>query len=155
MTTIQVFDANGHAQAAPSKNLTFRPAVYGIFIEHDQILLLRNLASQLLLPPGRIVADNETPTQALRHYFRELAHITPVLGSLLFMETQYRQENGRFWQLSVLYYGIQRPSTDSINFSENQDAKIQPEWLPVSSLERTQFQFGYEAVQAGKLQLRL
>ena len=153
--TIQIFDAQGHAQAVSSKNLTFRPAVYGIFIEHDQVLLLRDRETQLLWPPGRIVAENESPTQAIRHYFRTLADITPLLGPLLFIENQYRQENGRSWQLSVLYYAVERPATASIRFPENEELPAQPEWVQLNSLDRTQFQFGYEAVQAGKLRLQL
>lgn len=153
MTMVQIFNAQGRAQTVAAKDLIFRPAVYGIFIELDQVLLLRDLETQLLSPPGRIVNENEEPTQAIRHYFRELAAITPDLGSLLFIETQYRQENDQAWKLSALYYAIERPSLASISFSE--DTTLQPEWVPLNSLERTQFQFGYEAVQAGKLHLQL
>lgn len=151
MTTIQIFDAKGHAQAVASEDLIFRPAVYGIFIEQDQILLLRNLETQLLLPPGRIVAENEEPAQAIRHYFRKLAAITPRVGSLFFIENQYRQESNQFWQLSVLYYEVKRPSLASINFPNDENAQSQPEWLQLDSLERPQFQFGFEAIQAGIL----
>jgi ADP-ribose pyrophosphatase YjhB (NUDIX family) len=155
MTTIQIFDAQGQSQTVSSKTLTFRPAIYGIFIEHDQILLLRDQETQLLRPPGRIVAENEAPSQAIRHYLRELASITPQLGPLLFIENQYRQENGRFWQLSVLYYGLKRPSTASILFTPPPEAPLQPEWLPLNNLGLTQFEFGYEAIQAGKLHHQL
>lgn len=151
MTTIQLFDAQGHAQAVLSEKLTFRPAVYGIFIEQNQILLLRDTETELLRPPGRIVAANEAPSQALRHFFRKLADITPLLGALLFMETQYRQENGRFYQLSALYYAVERPFIATLAFNPEAD---QPEWFPLRTLQRTQFQFGYEAVQAGKLSLQ-
>lgn len=142
-------------QAAPSESFNFRPAVYGILIEYDQILLLRDPESQLFCPPGRIVAENEAPAQAVRHYFRRLAEMTPVLGPLLFVENQYRKENDTFWQLSVLYYAVERPSTASIRFAEDPEAKTQPEWVRLDSLDRTQFQFGYQAVQAGKLRLQL
>jgi hypothetical protein len=153
--TIHFLDANGRLQAAPSDSFTFRPAVYGILIEYDQILLLRDLESQLFCPPGRIVAENEAPAQAVRHYFRRLAEMTPVLGPLLFVENQYREENDTFWQLSVLYYAVERPSTASISFTEDPEAKTRPEWVRLDSLDRTRFQFGYEAVQAGKLRLQL
>ncbi|MBE2220365.1 MAG: hypothetical protein IAF02_02435 [Anaerolineae bacterium] len=155
MTTIKIFNDQGQATIVSPENLTFRPAVYGIFIEHNQILLLRNQETQLLLPPGRIVAENEEPTQAIRHYFRELADITPILGSLLFIENQYRQEDDCFWHLSALYYLVERPSATSIRFPEDANALTQPEWLPLDALQRTQFQFGYEAVQASKLSLQL
>jgi hypothetical protein len=149
MTTTQIFDTSGQAQTISSKTLTFRPAVYGIFIEHDQILLLRNPETQLLQPPGRIIAENETPSLAVRLFFNELANITPILGPLLYIETQYRQENGQDWQLSTLYYAIKRSSIDSISFADTQ--QHYPEWLQIDNLYRTQFQFGYEAIQAGKL----
>lgn len=155
MTTVQIFDTQGHAQTVSSEDLLFRPAVYGIFIELDQVLLLRDTQTELLHPPGRIVNENEEPVQAIRHYFRELADITPVVGSLLFIENQYQQENDQSWQLSALYYAVKRPSLGSINFSEDLESQIQPEWLQLDGLERTQFQFGFEAIQAGKLQNQL
>ena len=155
MTMIQIFDDQGQAQAVSATSLIFRPAIYGIYIEYDQILLIRNQETQLLLPPGRIVTENEVPTQAIRHYFQELVHITPDLGPLLFIENQYRQENGRFWQLAVLYYALERPSTASIHFTTADDAPLQPEWLPLDSLDLPMFAFGYEAVQAGKLHYQL
>lgn len=155
MTTVQIVNAHGQVQAVTVEDLTFRPAVYGIFIEQDQILLLRHVETQLLLPPGRIVAQNEEPAQAIRHYFRELADITPVVGSLLFIENQYRQENDQSWQLSALYYSIERPSLASIRFPNEDNPQTKPEWLQLDQLERSQFQFGYEAMQAGKLHLQL
>lgn len=154
MTTIQFFDAQGHTYAVQSKNLTFRPAVYGILIEQNQILLLHDRNTGLFLIPGRMLDENEVPNLAIRTYFREWASITPQLGTLLFIENQYRQDADQSWQLSALYYEIKRPPLASITFLEK-NAHFQPEWVQLDTLVRTQFQFGYEAVQAGKLYLQL
>lgn len=155
MSTVQIFNAYGQMEAVSASDLIFRPAVYGIFIEQDQILMLHNSERGLLHPPGRIVAENEEPAQAIRHYFLELADITPIVGALLFIETQYRKEDDQAWQLSALYYAIKRPSLASISFPNEETSKIQPQWFQLDSLERTQFQFGFEAVQAAKLHLQL
>ena len=155
MSTVQIFDAYGQKETVSVNDLIFRPAVYGIFIEQDQILLLRNAQTGFLHPPGRVVAENEEPAQAIRHYFRELANITPTVGSLLFIETQYRKEDGQAWQLSALYYAVERPSLASISFPDEEKPTTQPEWLQLDSLDRTDFQFGFEAVQAAKLHLQL
>ena len=44
-------------------------------------------------------------------------------------------ENDTFWQLSVLYYAIERPSTASIRFAEDPEAKTQPEWVRLDSVD--------------------
>ncbi|PIE80435.1 MAG: hypothetical protein CSA11_08170 [Chloroflexi bacterium] len=150
MTTVDIFDAQGHLHAVPSQSISYRPAAYGIFIEHDQILLLRDQETDLLLVPGRHLAENEVPAQILRTYFQEWAGITPRLGALLFIENQYQQEDGQFWQFSALYYEVKRASLASIAFP-HQAGQYSPEWLPLDNIDRKQFQFGYEAVQAGKL----
>ncbi len=153
MTTVDIFDVQGHLHAVPAKNILYRPAVYGIFIEQDQILLLRDQSTDLLLVPGRHLEENEVPAQALRTYFREWAGITPLLGTLLFIENQYQQEAEQFLQLSALYYEVKRPSLASITFPQK-EGQYAPEWIQFDNVDRTQFQFGYEAIQAGKLYLQ-
>ncbi|NJN55484.1 MAG: hypothetical protein HC804_12460 [Anaerolineae bacterium] len=99
-----------------------------------------------------ILAENETPTQAIRHAFRRLTGMTPRVGVMLYVEDHYVMEEGErhAWQLAVVYYALERPST-AATISETSKT----EWVALPDLQRQQMQFGYEAVQAGRLQLKL
>lgn len=155
MSNVCCYDVHGNAVSVAPEAITFRPAVHGIFIENAQILLLRHPQTGLWYPPGSVLAPHETPTQAVRHYFRQLTGMTPILGPLLFVEDQYHIDSAQqAWHLSVLYYALDRPTAAATTLSEL-DSSAQPRWVPLAELERNQMQFGYEAIQAGWLRLRL
>jgi ADP-ribose pyrophosphatase YjhB (NUDIX family) len=151
MTTILCHDVSGGTFPVAPEALFFRPAVYGIFIENSQVLLQKQPQTMLWQPPGTILAENETPTQAVRHIFRRLTGMTPRVGVMLYVEDQYVMDSDRrAWHLSVVYYALERPSTAA---TISDSSKI--EWVPLDELDRSQMQFGYEAVQAGRLRLKL
>ncbi len=151
MATIICYDVEGNTVPVAPEALVFCPAVYGIFIENNQTLLLKQAATGLWFPPGAVLANNETPTQAVRQTFRQLTGMTPKLGPILYVEDQYFiDEDRRAWHYSVLYYALERPSSASA-ISESG----QIDWVILDDLTRDQMQFGYEAIQAGRLQLKL
>ncbi|WP_420629384.1 NUDIX domain-containing protein [Candidatus Leptofilum sp.] len=155
MATIVCYDIYGNAVPVAAESITFRPAVYGIYIENSQILLQKQPETGLWHPPGTMLTASDTPTQVIRQYFRQLVGLTPAIGSLLFVEDQYfLDEARRAWKLSAMYYGLERPLTTATALIET-DETNPTEWIPLANLQRDQFQFGYEAVQAGKLQQKL
>ena len=155
MSMVRCYDVAGNSVAVAPNAITFRPAVYGIFIENQQIVLLEHPDTKLWHPPGRILQSHEVPTQVVRHTFRQVTDMMPALGSLLFVEDQYRvDENGRAWHLSVLYYALVRAQITTATFSGHATTP-QYEWIPLSALKRERVMFGFEAIQAGRLRLRL
>jgi len=155
MSTVRCYDAAGNAVAVAPEAITFRPAVYGIFIENQQVILLAHPQTKLWYPPGRILQNHEVPTQVVRHTFRQVTDMMPALGLLLFVEDQYRvDENGRAWHLSALYYALNRAEVTPTTFS-GLASTPQYEWIPLSALRRERILFGYEAIQAGRLGVRL
>ncbi|MFO7540045.1 MAG: NUDIX domain-containing protein [Chloroflexota bacterium] len=154
MTMIYCYDRNGKAVMVPSDAVVFRPAAYGILIENEQILLATDNHTGLWHPPGHILEPHETPTQALKHYLRHIAGLTPLIGPLLFVEDQYRvDEKEQAWHLSLLYYALDRPSYSTITLGEMETSEAQ--WVRLSELKRPKLQFGYEAIQAARLRLKL
>ncbi|MCB8984849.1 MAG: hypothetical protein H6659_13550 [Ardenticatenaceae bacterium] len=149
MSTIHCYDDDGQVHLVGAESLHFSPAVYGVFIENDRLLLLAHQGSGLYTPPGCILTPNESPAQAIRHYFRRLVDITPELGPLLFIEDQYRWLDGRPWQITALYYALARPFTASIGLNESVEADAPPRWVDLFDLQRSQFLFGFKAVTAG------
>lgn len=155
MPTITCFDAYGNPHLIPQDKVQFRPAVFGIFVEDAQILLTRHPQTNLLMPPGCILAPFESPTQSIRHYFRQLIGIIPDLGPLLFIEDQFTlDDQQQAWHLSVLYYALERPSTNTSPLAEWEGAP-RPEFVPLADIKRELLQFGFEAVQAAHIRLPL
>jgi ADP-ribose pyrophosphatase YjhB (NUDIX family) len=155
MAAIICYDVYGNAVPVASESITFRPAVYGIFVENSQVLLQQQPQTNLWHPPGIVMAASDTPTQVIRHYFRQLTGLTPVIGSLLFVEDQFfLDEERRAWKLSALYYALQRPLNSATVLTESEKS-TQTSWIPLADLQREQIQFGYEAIQASKVQLNL
>ena len=155
MSSIVCYDIYGNAVPVTAESITFRPAVYGIFIENEQILLQKQPQTDLWHPPGTMLSVSDTPTQVIRHHFRQIMGLTPAIGSLLFVEDQYfLDEERRAWKLSAMYYGLERPLSSATALAEAEE-NTQTQWVPLADLQREQFQFGYEAIQAGKLQKKL
>jgi ADP-ribose pyrophosphatase YjhB (NUDIX family) len=148
MSVVCCYDEDGQLHLVAPDTLVFAPAVYGIFIEDQRILLLQQ-QNGLYAPPGRLVAFNESPNQVIRHYFRRLAEATLDLGPLLVVEEQYRWLNGRAHRITALYYGLERPSTASIRLNETLELPSRPLWVDLLTLQRHHFQFGFNAVMAG------
>jgi ADP-ribose pyrophosphatase YjhB (NUDIX family) len=154
-TTILCYDQNGRSAAIPQDEIIFFPAAYGILIENNQVLLQRHPVTDLWRLPGGILAGQETPGQAVRRHFRAVTGMSPLLGPLLHVEEQYLLEReGQGLHLSVLYYALERPAAlvaGLINFDHPQ----RPEWIALDTVDRSQLQFGYEAIQAARLRLNL
>jgi ADP-ribose pyrophosphatase YjhB (NUDIX family) len=154
-TPIICYDEHGRPAAIAPENIAFSPAAYGILIENNQLLLQRHPVTELWRLPGGIPAAQETPSQAVRRHFRAVTGMSPLLGPLLYVEEQYRLEGeDRGLRLSILYYVLERPApgvAGLINFDQPQ----RPEWVSLDSLDRSQLQFGYEAIQAGRLRQNL
>lgn len=151
MATILCYDDNGNTVPVAPEALSFRPAVYGIFIENNQVLLLRHAVTGLWQPPGGVLAANESPTQQIRQIFRRLTGMSTRLGPVLYMEDLFLiDDERRAWHYAVLYFALERHTAVS---AQADSATV--EWIPLANLQRQQMQLGYEAVRAGRLQLKL
>ncbi|MBE2197684.1 MAG: NUDIX domain-containing protein [Anaerolinea sp.] len=154
---IHCYDTSGNATPVAPESVQFRPAAYGILIdEYEQVLLLRHTQTNLWYPPGGILSPQETPKQAVRFHFRRIMGSTPQVGSLLFVEDQYRiTDDNQAWHLSMMYYAMEKPTLSTTTLGESVDSDVAARWVPVLELDRTKMQFGWEAIQAGQLQQKL
>jgi ADP-ribose pyrophosphatase YjhB (NUDIX family) len=147
MGEVICFDDHGRATSVSPAEVTFRPAVYGVLLEHEQVLLRLHPATGLWLLPGGLVDGYEKPTQAVRRHFRAASSVAPVTGPLLLVEEQYRIDaEGRAWHLSVLYYAVTRPSAGSQSLIDFENAH-RPEWAALDTLTPERLQFGYDAIR--------
>ncbi|MEM7119145.1 MAG: hypothetical protein AAF614_42400, partial [Chloroflexota bacterium] len=72
----------------------------------------------------------------------------------VFVEDQYLYEDEQAWSLSVLYYALSRPTTTSSTVAEP-TSNLTRAWIDLDELQREKLQFGYEAIRAGQLHLKL
>lgn len=149
------FDDMGQIVEVQGGPAGFRPAVYGILIENEQVLLQPHPESKLWQPPGKVLEVEEAPTSAVLRCFQAAAGITPIITGLLLAEDRcWIDKQGLVWQLSVLYYALKRPTAGAaglINF----DSPARPEWFPLENLTRDKMLLGYEAVEAGRIRTEL
>jgi ADP-ribose pyrophosphatase YjhB (NUDIX family) len=149
------FNHNGEVIDIPGSPVVIRPAVYGILIENDQVLLQPHGKSKLWQPPGRILQTGEAPTSAVLRCFQATAGIQPVITGLLLAEDRcWQDEEEKVWQLSVLYYALVRP-TAGVSGVINFDSAARPEWFPLENLTREKILLGFEAIEAGRVRREL
>lgn len=149
------FDDMGQVVEATAEPVGLRPAVYGILIENDQVLLQTHEKSGLLQPPGKVLDSGETLTSAVLHCFQSAAGILPIITGLLFAEDRcWQDEQGQVWQLSILYYALKRPTAGVAGMIDF-DNVARPEWFPLENLTREEMVLGFEAVEAGRVRVEL
>ncbi len=154
MPLVICYDIKGTAVSVPSNTLTYQIAVYGILIEREQILLIRHPQTNLWHPPGDVLQGQDAPTSAIRHHFRQVTGMTLRLGALLLVEEKYViDETDQPQHRSILYYALDRPQVTTASLTEIKQEN-QPEWLDIADLNRTQLQFGFNAIMAGHLRLK-
>lgn len=147
---ITCYDVYGEAVFVPTANLCFRPAVYGIFIEKDHILLTAHEVTKLWHPPGLIIEQQVEVELSLQQYFWQAIRMIPSVVELLWVEEQYRVDAAnKAWHLSVLYYEVKRPLA-TVSTAIKTDQLFA--WIPLVDLHRSNMQFGFEAVQAAQRQ---
>lgn len=140
-------DIHGNLWPFSRPQLKFSPAVYGLLIENNRVLLQVELHTSLYHPPGGRVAAEQTTAQAVRQHFRAATGITPEVGQLLLVQDEYRVDYERQpWHLAVMYFALTRPTIGRSSLIDF-DNPAKPEWIALNHLERTQMQFGYDAIQ--------
>lgn len=144
------YNWQGEAVMIAAEGLKARPAVYGVFIENGRVLLRHHPPTNLYCLPGGIVEAHERIADALRHFFRQVTGIMPVVSGLLYAEERfYVDEAECAWQLTTMYYALKRPST-LITALPEWEEESRAEFVPLEAITREQLLFGYDAIQAGR-----
>ena len=143
-------DSSGKIFPIPSDQLLFRPAVYGVLLENTQVLLQAHPQTNRWHLPGGFVEREQAPDQALRQHFRAATGMMPLIRSVVMVDDLFYYDGQHGYRLSVLYYLLDRPDSGLVNLIDfNNEAR--PGWIPLSSLDRADMQFGYDAIQNAQL----
>ncbi len=147
-----VFCSDDFGQLVPVEReaLLFRPAVYGILLENTQVLLHAHARTGRWHLPGGFVEREQAPDQALRLHFRSTTGMMPVIQSVAMVDDLFYYDGEQGYRLSALYYLVGRPSAGLANLIDfNNEAR--PEWVSLSTLDRLDMQFGFDAIQNAQL----
>lgn len=154
MTTIVCYDPHGQPVPVAANALTFCLAAYGICIENNEILLLKDVQTGWMTWPGAMLRVGERPYHVVSRAYHLLTGIVPVVGQMLFMEELYQVDgDGRAWHVSAMFYWLERPSATSFSLTSS-DVNFQPQMIPADLVQLNQLQFGYQALQAGLRRLK-
>lgn len=139
-------DEEGDVVAVPAGEVTFRPAVYGILLDNQRVILERQEQNGLWRLPGGRLDRGQAPSQILQARFRAATGFAPARGPLLLLEEQHRVDaEGRAWRLAVLYYALRRPAGGVAAMGDDG-----PQWVPLDDLAPEKMLFGYRAVVAAR-----
>lgn len=102
----QFHNADGELVEYDGSPLEWRVSAYGLVLQNDAILLLKNETEKLYDVPGGGVEFGETIEQALQRESLEEAGATVSKGSLVHMAQDYfyHREQQQFFQTLQLFY---------------------------------------------------
>ncbi len=130
---IECSDIHGELHSVPVSKLSFRPSVYGILIEDNQVLLSKQWGEYVF--PGGGIDIGETIEEALQREFWEETGLSVEVGeivtcgSALFMLPLTNQP----FHTILLYYVVKRVSgrLSSDNFGDLEIGNVEmAEWIP-------------------------
>lgn len=135
-------DLHGNEYEVPAEELVWRPAVYGIVVRGDKILLTNQFRSLHL--PGGGVELHETPQEAVvREVFEETGFrvANPVYADMVWTNFSYASTSAKCIKhvRSILFYykcGFAggRASTDGFTESEASTGGM-PRWVSLKDLD--------------------
>lgn len=160
--TITCRDVNGKECEAPIDKLQFRPSVYGLLIENDNILLTRQWDGYDF-PGGGIEIDETIPEALKREFYEEtglrIEPIMPIHCETDFFNPDYADKyKGQYWNCVMIYYLVRKIggelTTDNFCDTEREYADM-PEWTDLSKIYDYKFFNSVDSVRLIEAAARL
>lgn len=147
-------DIHGNTKDIPASQLYFRPSVYGVLIENEKILLLKQWEGYDF--PGGGMEKHETIIDCLKREFWEETGLDVEPVGLVACETSFfimPHERG-FANCQVIYYAVRKVggyiSTDNFDEHEKEYAS-EAEWVPLSEIKKIRFYNSVDSIKIIKL----
>jgi len=144
-------DKDGKKYEVAASDLTMRPSVYGVIIQDDKVLLVRQWDGYDF--PGGGIDLGETIHEALVREVKEESGMDARVGDIVACENSfYRSTNEKFYHSILIYYLCEvtggKLSIDGIDDSEKEYVHDLPEWVPLNNLDTIKF---YNSVDSLKI----
>ncbi len=141
-TKIECETLFGKRRWVSKKKIRFRPSAYGIVLQENRVLLVKNWRTGKFMLPGGGLGIEETAETALQREIREETGI--AVSDPVFVQFA---ENFFFYDpLKEAYHGLMflyrcKPATTQlIDSSQVNDAEAtEPQWVPIAELKPADF----------------
>jgi ADP-ribose pyrophosphatase YjhB (NUDIX family) len=141
----------GGTKAVAREKLRFRPAVYGLIMDGDKVLLMNTILTGNYSLPGGGVELGERLEDALGREVREETGLAVEVGRFAGFEESffYYDPSGKAYHSFRFYYFCRPLSFELASKDEIEDDGVdQPQWVAVSSLRLEDFHDHGETILA-------
>lgn len=137
MKTFRCVDHYGMWHDIPGDKFIFRASAYGILVEKDQILLVKERWGKLWELPGGGVKSHELLLDALKREFTEETgiEIENIKLYTVLEDFIYAEDRDEAWHSIRLIYQVKKIA-GSLRTSGNKDDIIAAEFLPLTNLHQ-------------------
>ena len=131
---------SGGTVELPEEKFVFRPTVYGVIKNGDDILVVKTKKGQIILPGGA-VEIGETIEEALKRETREETGIEIKVGDLFCTKECYLYNDlkDEAYQKICFYYHCK---PESIELTDDEDEIVSPEWVDLAKQKQDTSQMG-------------
>jgi len=135
-------DINGKLYKVDAKRLAFRPSIYGILIEKNQVLLSKQWDGYDF--PGGGAKLYETIDETLKREFWEETGFKVKRGKIIYVGTSlfYSIARKRYWNCQLFYFLVKKISgkLSKANFDEYEKTYTDiAEWIDIKKLNHIKF----------------
>lgn len=139
---VHVHDINGKSYSVDSAELTFNPAVYGVVIRDDRVLLLPT--NGRFAVPGGSIEMGENHVDALKREIKEETgfDVEPVRLMNVYTSLYKSFKTGKNFHCLQLFYlcRVVGGSNDMPHLTEDEKQYLKPaQWFPVQDLGNMQY----------------
>lgn len=123
----------------PSEKFIFRPSVYGMIINNNKIVVLRNKSNNKLWFPGGGLEINEKLKEGLtREICEETGLSVEIKELLLFKENFFYYQPTDEAYHAFLFFYLCYPIGDTLIFKPTDltEESIDPKWVDISELKK-------------------
>lgn len=148
-------DLNNKEFEVNSDKFIFRPAVYGILIEDNKVLLSKQWDGYDF--PGGGVDIHETVEETLeREFFEEtgikVKAIMPIHCGTSFFHPKHSKKNAnQYWNCPFMYFLVKKVggelSIENLDEEEKEYASM-PEWIDLDKIDNLKF---YNSIKSGEV----
>ena len=139
MKTISCRNNFGQIVDLPKEKFIFRPSAYGIIINQDKVVVVRNKSNNKLWFPGGGLEIEERLEEALTREIREETGLEVEIKKFLFTK-----ENFFYYQPtdsamhSFLFFYLCYPKGDFCNFkpTDLNDESVDPRWMKIYEIKK-------------------
>jgi mutator protein MutT len=142
MEMVECITHYGKTKLLPREKLTFRPSVYGIIVNTENVLLLNTTHTGTYSLPGGGIEIGETIEEALKREVKEETGLEIEIVSFYRFEEQFfYYDPADIAFHSFLFFYVCRPKTIEIDhdLEINDDSVDLPRWIRIDELEEQHF----------------